>query len=183
MALVDAASDLGQHGVGTAAARRAADERDHAEVAGERAAVLDLHERAHAVDPRVGLNAADRPDVACDERRGVLAPSCDHGDIRGQAGEGAAIEVRAAAGQIDAAVRPRRARRSLAALRDGLVRDAAGADHRDIGGLGPAFGVAVAEERLTHLVHVGMRDLAAEEVDAERRHEADRMLLRRCARS
>jgi hypothetical protein len=30
--------------------------------------------------------------------------------------------------------------------------------------------VAVAEQRLADLVHVSMRDLAAEEVDAERRH-------------
>ena len=37
--------------VGGAAPRAAADERDHAERARERAAVLDLHERAHAVEP------------------------------------------------------------------------------------------------------------------------------------
>ena len=91
--------------LGAAAARRAAHERDDAEVARERAAVLDLHERAHAVEPRVGLDAADRTDVAGDERGGLLAALRDDDDVLGQAGERVAAEVRAAAGDVDAAVR------------------------------------------------------------------------------
>ena len=47
-------------------ARGAAHERNHAEGTRERAAVLDLHEGANAVELRVGLDAADRADVAGD---------------------------------------------------------------------------------------------------------------------
>src|SRR5439155_7617916 len=73
--LPDASADLGEHRGGAAAARRAAHERDHAEVARERAAVLDLHERAYAIEPRVGLDTADRADVAghvCSRLLGAL---------------------------------------------------------------------------------------------------------------
>ena len=66
MALRDAAPDLAEDGVGAAAAGGAAHERDHAERARERAAVLDLDERADAVEPGVGLDAGDRADVAGD---------------------------------------------------------------------------------------------------------------------
>ena len=88
MALRDAPADLAEHRVGAAAARGAADERDHAERARERAAVLDLHERAHAVEPRVGLHAADRADVAGDRLDRLLDLARDDGDVRGQPGEG-----------------------------------------------------------------------------------------------
>src|SRR5690242_13346344 len=60
VSLVDSAVDLGEHGRGRPAARGTAHERDHAERAGERAAVLDLDERADPVEARVGLDAADR---------------------------------------------------------------------------------------------------------------------------
>ena len=83
MALRDAALDLGEHRSGAAAARGAAHERDDAEVARERAAVLDLHERANAIEARVGLDAADRADVAGDERGGLLASLRDDDDVRG----------------------------------------------------------------------------------------------------
>ena len=72
MALGDAPADLSEHRVGAAAAGGAADERDHAERTRERAAVLDLHERAHAVEPRVRLHAADRADIAGDRLDGLL---------------------------------------------------------------------------------------------------------------
>ena len=81
VALLDAAPDLGEHGVGAAAARGAAHERDHAEGAREAAAVLHLDERAHAVEPRVGLDAADRADVARDERGRLLAAARDDHDV------------------------------------------------------------------------------------------------------
>src|SRR5207302_6182544 len=55
--LRDTAADLGEHGVGGATARGAADERDHAEVAREAAAVLHLDEGAHAVEPGIRLDA------------------------------------------------------------------------------------------------------------------------------
>ena len=113
---VDAAPDLGEHGVRAAAARGAAHERDDAEAAREAAAVLHLDERAHAVEPRVGLHAADRADVAGDERRRLLAAPGDDDDVLRQAGEGVGGEVRAAAGDVDAARAC--ARRATAAWRD-----------------------------------------------------------------
>ena len=115
VALSDAAADLAEHGVGRAAARGAAHERDHAEAARERAAVLHLDEGANAVEPRVRLDAADRADVARDELRRLLAPASDHDDVVRQPGERVAGEVRTAAGDVDpACVRAARA----ASLRD-----------------------------------------------------------------
>ena len=87
-----------------AAARCAADERDHAEPARERAAVLDLDERPHPVEPRVGLDAADRADVAGDERGGLLGAARDDGDVRRAGRRARPGEVRGAAGQVDAFV-------------------------------------------------------------------------------
>src|SRR5919112_2008968 len=72
------AAHLREHGLRASTARRAAHERDDAEVAREGAAVLDLHERAHTVDTRVGLDAADRAHVAGDERGRLLRSLCDH---------------------------------------------------------------------------------------------------------
>ena len=100
--LRDAPAYLAQHRLGGPAARRAAHERDHAEVARERAAVLDLHEGTHALDARVGLHAADRTDVAGDERRRLLARLRDHRHVRRQSRERVAAEIRAAAGEVDA---------------------------------------------------------------------------------
>ena len=174
MALLDAPRDLAQHGVGAAAARGAAHERDHAEAARERAAVLDLHEGADAVEPRVGLDAADRADVAGDERGRLLGAAGDDGDVRGQAASAPGVEVRGAAGQVDAAVGARGARGRLAALRDRLVRDAAAVDHRDVGGRRCGLDVTVGEQALADLVGVDVRDLAAEEFDAEAHCSRDR---------
>ena len=56
-----------------------------------------LHERAHAVEPRVGLDAADRPDVAGDERRRLLAAPRDDGRRSPAAPRTRRREVRAAA--------------------------------------------------------------------------------------
>ena len=82
VALLDAAADLAQHGGGGTAARGAANERDHAEAARERAAVLDPDEGADAFEPRVGLNAADRADITGDERRALLGRAGDDSDVR-----------------------------------------------------------------------------------------------------
>ena len=90
VSLGDAASDLAQNGRRRAAPRAAADERDHAKRARERAAVLDLHERAHAVEPVVGLHAADRADIACDRLGDLLAATSDHADVGGKTREGVA---------------------------------------------------------------------------------------------
>ena len=140
VALRDALADLFEHGPGAARPGSAAHERDHAEVARERAAVLDLHEGPHAIEAGVGLHAPDRTDVAGDERSRVLAAPRDDDHVRRQPRERlpgracrAAAQVRRAAGQVDAAVCARRARSSLTALRDGLVGDAARTDHRDLG--------------------------------------------------
>ena len=169
VALRDAAADLAEHRLGGAAARGAAHERDDAEAARERAAVLHLDEGANAVEAGVGLHAADRADVARDELRRLLAPARDHDDVVGQPGERVAGEVRAAAGDVDAPVRARRASRLLARLRNRLVGDAARVDDGDVGAA-VALLVAVREQPLAHRVRVDVRDLAAEEADGERRH-------------
>ena len=171
VALRDAAADLAEHGLGRAAARGAADERDDAEAARERAAVLHLDEGANAVEACVRLHAADRADVARDELRRLLAPARDHDDVLRQPGERVPGEVRAAAGDVDAPVRARRAGRLLARLRDRLVGDAARVDDGHVGAA-VALGVAVGEQPLAHRVRVDVRDLAAEEADGERRHGA-----------
>src|SRR6185436_20187118 len=75
----------------------AADERDDAERAGERAAVLDLHERPHALESRVVLDATDRADVAGDERGRLLRPPRDDDDVVRETVPGP-VEVRAAPG-------------------------------------------------------------------------------------
>src|SRR5581483_4546511 len=174
VALLDAPAHFGQDRGGAAAARRAADERDHAEVARERTAVLDLHERAHTVEARVGLHAADRADVAGDERRSLFTPTRDDGDAGRQAGERGGRQVRRTSGEVDATVRARRARGGLSRLRNGLAGDAAAADHGDVARGVVALDVTVAKQPLAHLLRIGMRDLAAKEVDAERRHGRDR---------
>ena len=174
MALLDATTNLGEDGLRAAAARGAAHERDHAEVAAEGTAVLDLDERAHAVDPGVGLHAPDRADVARHECGGCLAALRDDGHVLGQARECVARQVGAATGDVDAPMAARGPCGGLAALGERLVRDAARADHGDVRARAVQLVVAVPKQRLADLVHVGMRDLAAEEVDAERRHAGDR---------
>ena len=81
--LSDAAADLGQYRRGAAAPGRPSHERNHAEGARERAAVLDLHERADAVEPVCGLDAPDRTDVTCDRVDDLLAALRDDHDIVG----------------------------------------------------------------------------------------------------
>src|SRR5213082_2150879 len=130
MPLRDAAGDLGEHGARAAAARTAPDERDDAEVAREAAAVLDVDERADAIEARVSLHATERADVARDEVRRRLAPARDDRDVVRQADERVSGEIRSAAGDEDATVRARRPSGRLARLAHGLVRDAAGVDDR-----------------------------------------------------
>ena len=169
VALGDAAADLAEHGLGRAAARGAAHERDDAEAACERAAVLHLDEGANAVEAGIRLHAADRTDVARDELRRLLAAARDHDDVLGQPGERVPGEVRAAARDVHAAVGARRAGRLLAGLRDGFVGDAARVDDGHVG-TAVALLVTIREQPLAHRVRVDVRDLAAEEADGERRH-------------
>ena len=115
VALRDAALDLAEHRVGAAAARRPADERDHAEGAREAAAVLDLHERARPVEPRVGLDAADRADVAGDGVRQSPRSAARRPSRSGQAGEGAVGGSRRS--------RSRRRGRGVRAAREAAWRD------------------------------------------------------------
>ena len=175
MPLRDAPADLAEHRLGAAAARRAADERDHAEGARERAAVLDLDERPHPVEPRVRLHAADRAHVAGDGLDGLLDLARDDGDVRGQPGERRVREPGAASGHVDASVRARRTRGGLARLREALVRDAAGVHDRDVAA---SFDLAmpVANEPLAQRLRVGLGDLAAEEPDGEARHQRENLL-------
>ncbi len=167
MALRDAGPDLAEDVVGAAAARRAAHERDDAEVARERAAVLDLDERADAIEPRVRPDTADRADVAGDLLDRLLDLPADDGHVRRQPRERGLREPGAAARHEDAVVRACRTRGGLPRLRERLVRDAAGVDDGD---LACALDVAVAEQPLAHRLRVGVGDLAAEEGDREPRH-------------
>ena len=133
VALRDPPAHLVEHRGSSAAARAAAHERDHAEVAGEAAAVLDLHERTHAIEACVGLHAADRAHVARHEGRRLLASPPHDGDVLRKPGERVAREVRRAAGDVHLAVSPRRACSGLSRLADGLVCNAARVDDGDIG--------------------------------------------------
>ena len=112
MPLAHAPTDLGEHRLGRAAPRCAAHERDHTERAGERAAVLDLHECPHAVEAVVGVDAADRADVPRDERRRLLACPRGDDDVRRGAGE-RALQVRRAARDVHRARRASPAGRRL----------------------------------------------------------------------
>ena len=168
VALSDAPFDLGQHGVRTPAPRRATHERDDAERARERAAVLDLHERARPLQAAIRLDARDRADVAGDRVRDLLARSRDDPDVRRDARERAA-EVRGATGDVHALVRPSRAGDGLTRLGNSLVRDAARVHDGDVAPTRD-LGVAVAEQPLTHGLRVRVRDLAAQEAHREGRH-------------
>src|SRR5206468_12283320 len=102
VALSNAPTGLAEHRSGGAAPGRAANRRDHAEGAREAAPVLDLHERAHAVEPRVGLHATDGADVAGDEAGRVLAAPGDDHDVLGKAVEAVGSQARTAAGHVHA---------------------------------------------------------------------------------
>jgi hypothetical protein len=71
-------------------------------------------------------------------------------------------------------VSPRCARSGLSRLADGLVCNAAGVHDCDVGteGVGP-FHMTVAEETLADVLRIGMRHLATEETNGERRHLPD----------
>ena len=178
VALCDALADLAEDGLGAAAARCAANERDDAERARERAAVLDLDERPDPVEPRVRLHAGDRTHVAGDGLDGLLDLAGDDRDVLGQPGERGVREPGAAAGHIDASVRACGARGGLARLREAFVRDAAGVDDGDVAAGLPAgldLAVPVADEPLAQRLRVGLGDLAAEKTDGEARHERKRL--------
>ena len=132
MTLADAPPDLREDRRGAAAPRATADERDHAERARERAAVLDLHERARSLEARGGVDAADRAHVARHGRRALLARA---GDDRARSARHPRRRPRdsRAAGDVDAPVRPRCTGDRLPRLRDRLVRHAARVDDRDVG--------------------------------------------------
>ena len=170
MALLDAAANLCQDGGCSATARRATHERDHTEVAREAAAVLHLDERAHSVEPRIGLDAPDRPDVTGDEARCLLARPGDDRDVRRQTlGRRRPARLAAQPVTYTRAVRARCARRRLTRLAHGLVGHAARVHDRDVTRCG-GLGVPVEQESLTDLMRIRVRDLAAQEPDGERRH-------------
>ena len=81
MPLLDAARDLGEHRFGRrlreAPRTSGMTQKPHEKLA----AVLHLHERAHAVEPRVGLHAADRADIPGDRGRRLLAAPRDDDDV------------------------------------------------------------------------------------------------------
>ena len=107
VALVDASANLPQDGGSGAATRRAANERDHAEVAREAAAVLHLDEGAHALEPRIAVNAPDRADIARHELRRLLTRPGNHPHVGRHPGESIAGEIGAAARHVHARMRSR----------------------------------------------------------------------------
>jgi hypothetical protein len=169
VALLDPAADLSQDRGCRSAAGRTSDVGDHAERTAEATAVLNLHERTHAVETDADVRTAESADVGRNEARSVLAPHRDDSHVPGQAGEGPPREIRAAAGHVHPLRPPRRAPRCLSRLRNRLVRDAARADDRHVG-LSCDFDMTVGKQTLTYLLHVHLRDLAAEEIDGEGRH-------------
>jgi hypothetical protein len=71
-------------------------------------------------------------------------------------------------------VSPRRACSGLSRLADGLVCHAARVDDGDIGAeVVGALYMTIAEEPLAHVLRIGMRHLATEETNGERRHLPD----------
>ena len=162
--------DLAQHRFSAPAARSSAHERDDAERARERTSVLDLHERARSLQAGVRLDAPDGADLA--GHRVSASPRSDRATTATFSGiaRERAVEVRAAPGHVDRVVAPRRARNSLARLRDRLVRDAARVHD---GTSPPRSRTSVcpsAEQALAHGLRVRERDLAAQEPDGEGRH-------------
>ena len=107
-----------------------------------------------------------------DELGRPLAGQPNDGHVLGQVAEGVAGEVRATAGHVDAARRPRGPAHSLPRLAHSLVGDAARVHDRDVGRLA-RLDVPVGHEPLPDLLDVRLRDLAAEEVGGERRHRSD----------
>ena len=167
MALVDALAHLGQDGRGAAAARPAAHQRNDAEVAGEAAAVLHTDKGADPVEPRVGLDAADRANVPGDVGRRLLASPLHDLHVLGKPAEGVG-EVGGTPRDVDAAMRARGPSGRLSRLTNRFVRHAARVDDSD---LRPgALHMPVAEQGLAHRVCVRVRDLAPQEADGERRH-------------
>ena len=171
VALLDPALDLREDRGDPAATRCAAHERDDAERARERAAVLDLHECARPLEPRIGLDAGDSADVSRDGVRYVLARPRDDSDVRRYPFE-CGPQVRRAPRDVDAAVRPRGARHGLPRLRDRLVRDAARVHDGDVADA-CRLDVPVGEQALAHGLSVRVRHLAAEEADGEGRHRGN----------
>ena len=169
--LLDTSRDLGEHRPRRAAAGRPADERYDAERARERAAVLDLHERAYPVESRTRLYAADRADLTGDGSGHLLARTGKHRHVGRDLLEGRS-QIRGAPRDVDAVVRPCRSGDGLTRFRDGLVRDAACIHDRDVTSA-RHLAVAVAEQPLAHRLRVRVRHLAAQEAHGEGRHRRD----------
>src|SRR5207247_8749281 len=119
------------HRVCGAAARGASDLRDDAERAREAAPVLDLHERAHAIEPDVGLHTAKRAGRLGNVIARTFARERDDLDVRGHAVE-ALLEVRRAAGHIYAGRPASCPAHCLPGLAHRFVRDAARIDDGDV---------------------------------------------------
>src|ERR1043166_6109186 len=79
--LADTFPHLAQHGFGGATPGGTANQWNYAERTGKAAAVLHAYERAHAVELRLRLHAADRADVAGDELRRLLATTSHYHDV------------------------------------------------------------------------------------------------------
>src|SRR5919204_1268363 len=167
--LAHSAADLRQDRGGAAAPRSAADERNDTEVAREAATVLDLDERSHSLRSRFGADAAERAELAGDERRSVLRRARDDGHVLGHARERGAAQIRTAPRHVDVAVRPRRTRDGMARLPDRLVRDPARVDDCNVAFVGE-FAMTFAKQAFPHGLYIGLRNLAAEEADGKARH-------------
>ena len=113
---------------------------------------------------------ADGADIARDRGGGLLPGPRDDVHVLGHARE-RVLEVRRAAGDVDAPVRARGPRRSLSRLGDGLVRHAAGVDDRDLGAPVQLL-VPVGEQSLPRELCIREGHLAAEEAHGEGRHRS-----------
>ena len=131
MTLRDTAPDLGENSFCRAAARRAPDDRDHAEGTRERAAVLDLDECTDTIHPVLRLHAGDRTDIPGDSLGNLLASPGDDANVFRHPGERLGREIRRAPRDEDARRDSVPPGRGLPRLRDGFVRDATGVDHGD----------------------------------------------------
>ena len=132
MSLPDAARDLGEHGSarsGCASPPRTSGMTQNAHENEQPSWIFTKARVRSSLASR--LHAADRADVAGNGSGNVLARLRDHRDVGRHVLERRA-EVRGAARDVDPAVSSRGAGDGLTRLRDGLVRDAARIDDRNV---------------------------------------------------
>ena len=169
MSLLHALTNLGQDSVGSAAPGGTTHLRNDAEPAREAAAVLDLDEGSDAVEADRSVRAPSTP-TSADTFSAVSSLGAETiADVVGQPGELVTRQVRRAPGHVDPPGAARRAPDGLSRLSHRLMRDTARVHDRHVG-LAGGLSVSVRREPLTQCLGIGVRHLAAEELDGEGRH-------------